>query len=159
MRNKVNYAKWIFVLMTLVWLGMIFSFSLEQAEESTETSMKVVKKVIEIVSPELSKDIDKMPANKMKLLHEFIRKCAHYTEFMILGILSGLSVWQMKWKQKILIPAGFCVMSAMADETIQLFVSGRNAALKDVLLDSLGAVTGILLLHLCFYLFYRRRKV
>ena len=40
---------------------------------------------------------------------------------------------------------GFCVTVASLDETIQLFVSGRSAQISDVLLDSVGALVGMVL--------------
>ena len=36
-----------------------------------------------------------------------------------------------------------CVLYAISDEVHQLFVSGRGAQVKDVLIDSAGAIVGV----------------
>jgi len=39
----------------------------------------------------------------------------------------------------------FCVLYAISDETHQIFVPGRSAQISDVLIDSVGAIVGILM--------------
>ena len=79
-----------------------------------------------------------------------LRKIAHFTEFAALGVLLG---WLMGMLQKRkLMPLGCGVMAACVDETIQYFVPGRSPALKDVAIDSLGVLTGLILIwigHTC----------
>jgi len=38
-----------------------------------------------------------------------------------------------------------CVLYAISDETHQIFVPGRSAQISDVLIDSVGAIVGILM--------------
>jgi VanZ family protein len=47
-----------------------------------------------------------------------------------------------------------CVLYAISDETYQIFVPGRSAQLSDVLIDSVGAVAGIVM-----YLGFSRMKI
>lgn len=73
-----------------------------------------------------------------------LRKIAHYTEFTVLGILLGWLFGMLRRGK--LLPVGCGVTAACVDETIQFFVPGRSPGLKDVVIDSLGVLTGLILL-------------
>lgn len=76
--------------------------------------------------------------------HGLLRKLAHFTEFSFLGaLLTWLFVLVQKPKA-LALPCGFLVASV--DETIQRFVPERGPSFKDVLIDTAGVTTGILLL-------------
>ena len=73
-----------------------------------------------------------------------IRKLAHFTEFAALGALLS---WHfgMRHKKKAL-PLICGIAAACIDETIQMFVPDRGPGIRDVLIDSCGVITGMLLL-------------
>ena len=80
-----------------------------------------------------------------------VRKCAHFTEYMVLGFLLRLCLesWfghRMK-KYRILALIGFGAGTAYActDEAHQLGVEGRSGAWKDVLVDAGGVLLGVAL--------------
>lgn len=80
-----------------------------------------------------------------------VRKIAHFVEYMILGGLSAAS-WvlyqaeeQGNRKPFFLIAWGSCVLFAVLDELHQAFVPGRTSSIRDVLLDSVGALFGAFL--------------
>lgn len=73
-----------------------------------------------------------------------LRKVAHFTEFTALGIcLAWLHGMLGKGKLR---PFLWGVLAASVDETIQRFVPDRGPSVKDVLIDSAGVLTGIILL-------------
>ena len=84
-----------------------------------------------------------------------LRKLAHFTEFAALGcLLFWLFVMLGKgWKAVLL--SG--VMVSCMDETIQAFVPERAPRLLDVGIDSLGVVTGMVLLMLG-HTYWKRRS-
>ena len=82
--------------------------------------------------------------SKEKNCWSFI-KDADYN-FFILSILAMLSVLQTKVRYRLLSALSFCALVAAVDETIQLFVSGRSGQVTDVVLDSVGALCGIIVL-------------
>lgn len=84
-----------------------------------------------------------MLTQQFEFLHFLLRKLGHFSEFFILDVLSILTLLQTKLQSKGMIAIMFCVLVASADETIQLFVSGRSGQVSDVLLDSVGAIVGI----------------
>lgn len=70
-----------------------------------------------------------------------LRKIAHGTEFLVLGVeillVGRLRSWH--WTQVVL--SGFG--TAFLDETIQLFVEGRSGAIRDVWIDMGGFCVGL----------------
>jgi VanZ family protein len=80
-----------------------------------------------------------------------IRKLAHFTEFLLLGITLTIYLKQLgkKWFYVLLI--GFVVASI--DETIQLFVSGRHGSILDVFIDMIGVSFGLFIVS---YIYKRK---
>lgn len=124
------------------------------ADLSSEESGRMLK----ILYPILSKILpDKVVTDHL------IRKCAHFSEYAVLGMeLSGLfsiSKRRLFKDGMVFLPAwlsGFLI--AFIDETIQIFSSGRGAMIADVWLDSMGALTGILLILLMKKILKRRSR-
>ena len=139
----------IFSILTLIWVEIIFSFSLQPAEISSDISSSFGKKLLEILCPNFVDRLELMPQEQLEFWHMVLRKCAHFAEYMILGVLSGISLIHMELRRRSLVGIGFCMIVAVLDETIQLFVDGRAGKLIDVLLDGAGATVGIALLILC----------
>lgn len=85
---------------------------------------------------------------------QIIRKLAHFTEFMFLGIvfcLFYLSIGKNKYYFITLIHG---LIVAIIDETIQLFIPGRAGLITDVLIDTSGVIFGILLIVLTKLIIY-----
>lgn len=137
MKNKRN----IFILLTLLWVGIIFLFSLQPADTSEQISTGLGQKLMEMFFPNMSEE-------GWEILHFLIRKAGHFTEFLILGIFSTLTTLQTKIRRKKCAGVVFCVLVATMDETIQLFVDGRSGQVSDVILDSSGALVGIVIMSL-----------
>lgn len=90
-----------------------------------------------------------------------IRKLAHFTEFTCLGIcLSQLLriKCNKQWKN-ILLPSLFGVAAAAIDETIQRFVPNRGPGIKDVLLDSAGVITGVIIVTMIYRFKSKKQSV
>ena len=120
MKNKK-----VFVLFCL-WGLFIFSNSCLPATDSSEVSQGLSYQIYMFLN--LHVDFD--------LFHALIRKCAHFVEYTILGILAYGSFKNRK------VALFIGVLVACFDETIQLFVDGRSGQISDVVLDSLGVLVG-----------------
>ncbi len=92
----------------------------------------------------------------------FIRKAAHFTEYFILFQLFFLALWGKKvkaqngWKRVALTALLLSFLYASSDEFHQTFIPKRTGLFSDVLIDTSGAVFGLLVnwvLHA-----WRRRK-
>lgn len=145
----MNLRRNIFIIITLAWVCLIFSFSLQPAEASSQMSAGVSRWILENVFPRLLARLESASQAQMDILHTLLRKCGHFSEFFMLGIWSMLTIWETKIKQKVRIGILFCMIVAAMDETIQLFINGRSGQISDVLLDSAGAATGIFFLYIC----------
>ncbi len=86
--------------------------------------------------------------------HVLLRKGAHFSEFALLGFLSGLRRPQTTWPEHL----GFGMAVAAVDETIQLYVPGRSSSLLDVWLDTAGFLTGAAVARLVIKLQIRHHK-
>ena len=124
----------------------IFSNSLEIARESSARSQQVM----ELLNSLLSR------VGLGPLSEHFVRKLAHFCEFSLLGFwfMLCLRVYTRHFVRHVSWPLFFGLLTAVIDETIQLYVPGRSSSVKDVLLDFSGVLTG-LFIALLILLFFR----
>ena len=134
----------------------IFMMSQQNADVSTETSLRAGTLVAELVVP----GYRDWPAGEQRALAMRIdypvRKLAHASEYTVLGILyslSVLSVTVVPKRRRLLctaLPLG--VLYAASDEFHQLFVPGRAGRVSDVLIDSSGVLLGIAIVSLFMHI-------
>ena len=141
--------KWVFRIITTLCLiatvVFIFSNSLQDANTSGAQSDKVVEGVQNIVNTIV-------PSNPPTVTSKFVRKSAHFSEFMLLGFLAVLTYLSYTNNRKVVwvIPV-FGLVIAIIDEVLQLFIDGRVGAVLDVLIDFSGVIFGILVaMFACF---------
>ena len=159
--TKIENKKWrsIFLIATICWISVIFAFSLQSADVSSEVSSGLGKMLLETFVPELLEELENMSGDQLGLLHHLLRKCAHFTEYFVLGVLMMLTLLQMLFKKKAAIGIGLSMLVASVDETIQLFVPGRSGQVTDVLLDTIGAGVGIAVAYVMVrWLYLKLRK-
>lgn len=143
----------------VVYLSIqIFSFSGANGKSSNKTSQTVTKiamQVVKKVYPESAKD----DTTLFKILHTRIRKTAHFLEFLALAILSSMlcKSYNLSKNTAIIIGLSYVILFAVTDEIHQLFVDGRSGSVKDVMIDSLGALTGVFIYD-CVYKFFCYQK-
>ncbi|WP_125568328.1 VanZ family protein [Companilactobacillus insicii] len=88
-------------------------------------------------------------------LEFFIRKGAHFSIYFLLGLFLCLAIYKYLSKNKFLmflIPWLSTTGLAAFDEFHQGLTGGRTPSVSDVILDSVGALTGILILMLILWL-------
>lgn len=126
---------------------MIFSLSAETAPESSETSGRF----LEWIFKNLYRDFEWLSEAEQLRYYEaasfWVRKCAHMCIYAVLGVLAFLNVASLRKLRltvRLIFAWVFCVSYSFADEWHQTFVSGRSGELRDVLIDSIGALIGIL---------------
>lgn len=144
--------KFIFWLPVILWMLLIFYLSHQPGAASSELSSGVTDAIIKFASSFIpSADFN------LDFLEHFVRKNAHFFAYFILGVfvLNALS----RGKRMTVFKAGMaltiCMLYAISDELHQYFIPGRSAEVRDVLIDSSGALTGILI----FLLIKRRSKM
>ena len=86
----------------------------------------------------------KISAQEMVFIHVLIRKAAHVTEYLILGLLlfrmfRGNSTLSWNWRWSFFAVIGVAIWAA-GDEFHQSFVSTRTASAVDVAIDTAGGI-------------------
>ena len=142
-----------FILIVLCML-LIFSFSTYNSEESSSKSDGLIVKISEIFTGRKLKENE-----RNKYIDKYVvlvRKSAHFTIYLILGllILSFIREFRVVDYRAVLLSVFLTFLYACSDEVHQLFVPGRSGEFLDVLLDSVGALSGCLL----YTLYYKIRR-
>ena len=149
------------VLFTLALAGCIWfilSNSMAVADVSSVSSGRVLQ-LLQAVLRRLG-----MPGLAQRLTMHLVRKLAHFCEYLLEGFLLMLCmrVYSRRPLRHITVPMLAGVLTALTDETIQLFSEGRSSQVTDVWLDSAGVLAGILaallLMGLWRLLFHHRKK-
>ncbi len=134
------------------------------AQQSSEQSSFVISVLNSLFNLDLSSGEIIQKFSIAQSIDFFVRKTAHLTEYAILGVLSFLSFSELGRRQarrrmfQFSASLIFCLLYAASDETHQLFVSGRSAAVRDVLIDFLGSVAGVAVILLVTLLKDKRKK-
>lgn len=131
-----------------LWMAVIFSLSAENAAESTATSGSVVERVLDVLLSGKKETVsDKALAAIRETLTVIVRKSAHFTAYLILGVLfsCALNASGATPRASRVLSLLFSTLYAVSDEVHQLFVPGRSGKAPDVLIDAAGALVGILL--------------
>ena len=136
------------------WMAVIFMFSHAPADDSTEVSHRAGR----VIGSITMKDFEDWSTNKQELFIEQIdhavRKSAHFTEYMILGILWVAVLGTHKKGKSWLL--GTCY--AVTDELHQYFIPGRSCQISDMMLDSAGVAAGVFVAAAAVVLFCRWKK-
>ena len=137
-------------------LLLIFGFSAQDGETSGSLSFEISMFLVKLFSPLLPvSSTEATLIEYAELLHLYVRKAAHMTEYFLLALslqlplaayLSRLSFW----KTRIFLGFFCTVLFAALDEFHQTFVPGRSGNVIDVCIDSTGALAA----SLCLYVIY-----
>lgn len=147
---------------TILLLYMIFGFSAQNGETSGSLSYRVSLFLVRLASPLLPAIAsDEILMERAEMIHFFVRKFAHMTEYLLLALSLQLPVtaWLSKffaWKNRILLGFFATVLFAALDEFHQTFVPGRSGNFTDVCIDSIGAMIASLFLFI-FYSVYQKK--
>lgn len=135
--KRKSIVSWILVL---IWMVLIFYLSAQVAAESDHLSLGITQIIISTIESVMSGiDVGSILSNHL------VRKSAHFFAYLTLGILviNALTQSGFPGKGRGAIAWGISVLYAVSDEVHQLFVPGRSGQIKDVLIDSAGAMVGI----------------
>lgn len=154
--GNIKTKKIILWILIILWMTVIFLFSAQDSDESSRLSRGFLRNFILWFLP------DSLSADTVDVLEYILRKCAHMTEYAILGILISIQIrlyhlFESDWK-KICAAAGLVMLYAATDEIHQLFVGGRSGQFTDVLIDTFGGIAGILIIYLIWKLRASRKS-
>lgn len=153
----------IFLILTIAWIVMIFHFSNQTGTQSSNTSGALISLINEFFGIEIQDAT-------------VIRKIAHATEFAILTIFSYIALsstnkisnktsyaespvklMRSDNEMNIVFTLWFTILNAIFDEYHQLFVEGRDGAIKDVLIDLIGIVIVLIIIRIVFTIYLKTK--
>ena len=141
-----RHAKLLISLLLIFQMLFIFTMSSFGSDSSNAQSSQIIQ-VLHQVFPNLSSRTSGLDASVLTFI---VRKTAHFTEYAILGILFYFfyrqALPQKNGLQLFVLAILSSFLYACTDEIHQLFVPGRSGQFTDVLVDTLGAFCGCLLL-------------
>lgn len=138
-------------LPALILMYMIFSFSAQPGETSSQLSFQVSRQIVLAGDYIFDAGLEDWQVDEWAgKIHFITRKLAHMTEYFLLAIAVSfpLYVYGLHGFLLMLVAGIFCVGFACSDEYHQAFVAGRAASVKDVCIDSFGIFWGIILVRI-----------
>lgn len=134
--NSVLRRRIMTTVLLLLCIAYIFHNSLEGAEVSGDRSFQLTQAMNGWLFDRFH----------VFLMERFIRKLAHFSEYAMEGVLVVSVIWAYERKtcQYAFHAALLGVLTALVDETLQLFSDGRAAQVEDVWIDFGGFLFGFL---------------
>ena len=152
----------IFTFALIACIVIIFSNSLQIADVSEGASGRVLG-ILQGILRHLG-----LPGAADRLTMHIVRKLAHFCEYLLEGFLLMLClrVYTRHFFKHVSWPMLCGLLTALTDETIQLFVPGRSGQVTDIWIDFSGVMTGLLvglillgLVRMCIILYQHRNEV
>lgn len=141
--------KIISITLVILWMILVFWFSSQIGDDSQVTSGNTIRKIITFIN----NNIDKVKLEEIvELLQPIVRKLAHFTLYTLGGILifNLFNSFKLKNREKIGYSLLVGALYAITDEIHQLFVPGRSGMIKDIFIDTLGIITGVIVCIIIF---------
>ena len=121
---------------SLIWTALVLGFS--SGDFSAEKTGSLLGPLLIWLFPWIT-------PSQINVIHFFVRKAAHLTEYGILALLWFRTVTNagLRVPTGALLALAISVASAIVDETHQAMVPSRTSSAADVLLDSIGATIAL----------------
>ena len=151
--------KKIWAVLAVFWMIVIFCFSHQKADDSGALSGSITYRIVEAVDVLFDLELsEKERLVYAKEIEHPIRKAAHMTEYGIFAciLLGNFMQYPFFYKRRYLFAEAGAVLYASTDEFHQRFVEGLSGELRDVCIDSTGALIGLLLAWVFLSLYKRK---
>lgn len=175
----------VFLILTLLWMALIFFYSSRQADVSAEDSGRIGITLGRIFISDFEEWPEEEQQEFAARIDHPVRKTAHAAEYAVLAFLAagacagtagsagtsrssgmagssgvagrtGNGAWR-KFRKEMFLPWLIAALYAATDEIHQLLVPGRSGQLSDVILDSAGALAGVAAFTVLCWLINRRK--
>lgn len=162
-KQTMKVLRYLAGILAVVWMCVIFAFSAQSKEESSVVSESLSYRMVSSTGHFFHWNLDDEQLREIAdTIEYFVRKTAHMAEFGILSVLIfiWLGLWEMGLFRRGAIAFFTTAFYGASDEFHQLFVPGRAGRVSDVMIDSSGALVGVILFMLLGKLvqLLRRRK-
>ena len=146
MKESLSKRKTIIIgLLCAAWLVIIFYNGTRQGEVSQRISNEIVKVISNVMDiPQAIIGIDSV---KFDTINYYVRKNAHFFEYLILGILICAVVrrFNLYKSSELFLVLFLLLLFPVADEFIQKYIPDRTSNIFDIIVDFSGGVLGMLI--------------
>jgi len=141
---SIKVKRNILSIILILWMGLVFFFSHQQGDVSSKTSEGFIKQILEMI-PGITNMSDVEKENLIENIHLIVRKLAHFSIYAVGGIIMflWLIAYDFSIPKAFIMALGMCFIYAVSDEIHQTFIADRSGEIRDVCIDTLGALTGI----------------
>lgn len=150
----------LFLMLTVCCMVVIFGFSAQDGPQTSSVSTQVTQAVVSVANVGTVR-IDPNPLSlPFQNVHHLVRKTAHFSIYCALAFcMCGFFV-TFAWRHSRVasLTLALCFLYAGMDEIHQSFVAGRGPAFTDVLIDTGGALLGMIVLLSLANLIKRKQK-
>lgn len=136
---------WLFLFLALADMAVIFMFSMQNAEESTELSKGMASTIVEnTVGLSDDKNVAKKQIDKTESV---LRVLAHASLFALLGVFAFMTYKSSGCTDNtvyiFILTLATCIIYSLSDEIHQIFVDGRTFQFFDIMTDTIGSAIGM----------------
>ena len=154
----MNALSLLFCALVVANICVIYAFSAESSEQSSDRSEGVADSIAGIIVD----GYHEMESNEQQVyidkIHSPLRKFAHFSLFACLGSLTTIFIYSLglkKWYFTIVVPLGFGILNAIFDELHQMYSAGRVSDITDILIDFAGVAIAVAIVNLSACLIFR----
>lgn len=146
------------MILYVVTIVLLISFSIETGKESVQTSSgvtNVVGSVVDTIAP------DKVNTKKPEFISLVRKIVGHFGLFAVnafFGLAGLYLLFSKKWFN-LVITIAIGITLAIITEILQLHTEGRNYSIKDMLINSTGCIFGLGVAYLTIHIYNRKCSI
>lgn len=144
--KNIKIYQVLFLILTIAVMVTVFRLSAEDAEKSSDTSRSLTKAAVIIIDKDY---YHKPPVKQQEIWHRasfIVRKLAHFSIYAALGLCASVTAGKRRlFSLKSAVVVIFCFLYAASDEFHQSFSAGRSCEFRDMMIDTGGALAGMLI--------------
>ena len=149
--------KKIFIILCVFWMGFIAYNTSQTGEASNNTSVSITEGIINKTQAVINNNVNNNDNSSIirndddfiKKPNIYIRKFAHGFEFLVLSLIIFLTLksFDIKNRECIIYTLFIVLLYAVIDEYRQLYIPGRTSSVRDIVIDFIGGIVGVIILQ------------
>ena len=149
--------KKILLVLCILWIGFIAFNTSQSGMVSNNTSVSITEKLVNKIQDifNVNKESNSFinSSESIRKLNKFIRKFAHGFEFLVLALIISflLQSFNIKNREVIIYTLFIILLYAVIDEFRQIYIPGRNSNVKDVVIDFIGGIGGVIISRVAIF--------
>lgn len=148
MKNFIKYSS---ILLVIIWMSFVFIFSAESGETSKNSSNSFTKFVFR----------NNITDEKVESLSFIVRKFAHFTLYVIGGMCICVCMIMIFKNTSNVYFISYIIgtLYAVTDELHQQVTPNRSCEIRDMIIDSIGVLCGVLIIKIVTFSIKKIRKL